>query len=150
MLIRRDVDTVFRAFTDPSVTTKFWFTDGSGVLAEGNTVTWQWAMYGVSVPVEVVKLSTNRQIIVRWPGANAQHEVEWTFEPRASNGTFVTISETGFAGDDSSVLRQIADSTEGFVLVLAGCKAWLEHGIQLQLVQDRFPDGVGSDESPKA
>ena len=34
---------------------------------------------------------------------------------------------------------QIRDTTEGFTLVLAGLKAFLEHNIQLNLVADRFP-----------
>jgi len=33
-------------------------------------------------------------------------------------------------------------STEGFAFVLAGAKALLEHGVLLNLVPDRFPDGL--------
>jgi hypothetical protein len=33
----------------------------------------------------------------------------------------------------------VRDSTEGFTIVLAGLKAWLEFGIRLNLVADRFP-----------
>jgi hypothetical protein len=29
------------------------------------------------------------------------------------------------------------DATDGFAYVLAGMKAWLEHGIELNLVRDR-------------
>jgi hypothetical protein len=31
---------------------------------------------------------------------------------------------------------------QGFSLTLAGAKAWLEHGIQLSLVADRYPKGI--------
>jgi hypothetical protein len=31
---------------------------------------------------------------------------------------------------------------QGFTFVLAGLKAWLEHGVELQLVRDRHPDGL--------
>jgi len=31
------------------------------------------------------------------------------------------------------------DSTGGFTMVLAGLKAWLEHGIELNLIGDKFP-----------
>ena len=44
-------------------------------------------------------------------------------------------------GDTEKLIAQVRDSTEGFALVLAGAKAWLEHGIQLNLVGDRFPPG---------
>jgi hypothetical protein len=40
-------------------------------------------------------------------------------------------------------VRSAIDSAGGFSLVIAGLKAWLEHGIQLNLVTDRHPDGLG-------
>jgi len=42
MLIRRPVGQVFEAFVDPGVTSKFWFSGGSGRLEVGKTVPgWQ-------------------------------------------------------------------------------------------------------------
>ena len=38
-------------------------------------------------------------------------------------------------------MKQVADSTQGFTLVLAGLKALLEHDVRLDLVADRFPEG---------
>ena len=52
----------------------------------------------------------------------------------------VKIRESGFTGDD--LVKQVADSTQGFSLVLAGLKALLEHGIHLNLVGDRYPKGI--------
>jgi hypothetical protein len=40
------------------------------------------------------------------------------------------------------LMRYVADSTQGFTLLLAGLKAWLEHGIQLNLTPDRYPKGI--------
>ncbi|SJN17484.1 hypothetical protein FM120_00535 [Sphingobacterium faecium PCAi_F2.5] len=34
------------------------------------------------------------------------------------------------------------DSTGGFTTVLDGCKAYLEHGIDLNLIADKFPKQV--------
>jgi len=39
------------------------------------------------------------------------------------------------------VVKQALDSTEGFILVLAGAKAFLERNITLNLISDRYPDG---------
>jgi uncharacterized protein YndB with AHSA1/START domain len=36
MLIRKPVAEVFEAFIDPAITTKFWFTKGSGRLEPGH------------------------------------------------------------------------------------------------------------------
>jgi hypothetical protein len=39
-------------------------------------------------------------------------------------------------------VQYAADSTQGFSLMLAGLKAFLEHGVRLNLVGDRYPKGV--------
>ena len=39
-LIRRPPAEVFRAFVDPAITSKFWFSSASDSLAVGKTVTW--------------------------------------------------------------------------------------------------------------
>jgi hypothetical protein len=56
--------------------------------------------------------------------------------------TFVSITESGFTGGDDELLKQVAASTQGFTLVLAGLKALHEHNVRLNLVADRFPKGL--------
>src|SRR4030095_11407507 len=51
--------------------------------------------------------------------------------------TFVSISESGFAGTGDELRKHVAGSTEVFSLVLAGLKAFLEHNIRLNLVAER-------------
>ncbi len=50
------------------------------------------------------------------------------------------IRNHGFRGEDEAQIRQAIDSAEGFALMLAGAKAWPEHGLRLGLVADRHPD----------
>jgi uncharacterized protein YndB with AHSA1/START domain len=140
MLIRRPVDQVFNAFIDPDVTTKFWFTHSSGRLAAGTQVRWEWAMYGHAVEVSVKTIDVNRRIVIEWGGYAAPTTVEWVFTAREDHTTFVSITNTGFQGTADEVVAQALDATEGFTLVLAGLKAYLEHGLLLNLVPDRFPD----------
>jgi uncharacterized protein YndB with AHSA1/START domain len=66
MLIRKPADEVYEAFVDPAVSTKFWFTKGSDRLDAGKTVTWTWAMYGVSTRVEVKELVPGKRILIEW------------------------------------------------------------------------------------
>lgn len=139
MLIRKPVSEVFAAFVDPGITTKFWFTHSSGRLAPGARVEWTWEMYGASAPVVVTAFEPDRRLAVDWPGEGGPTSVEWTFTPRAGGATFVSIVNTGFHGDPAAVQQQLVDATEGFTLVLAGLKAYLEHGIALNLIADRFP-----------
>lgn len=142
MLIRKPVADVFEAFVNPAITSKFWFTKGSGRLDAGTQVRWDWEMYNVSVNVDVKALTPNERILIEWsaPG-HAPTTVEWVFNARPDNTTFVSVANRGFVGSDAEVVQQALDSTGGFALVLAGAKAFLEHNIQLNLVRDRFPAG---------
>ena len=142
MLIRKPVTEVFTAFVDPAVTTKFWFTKSSGRLEVGQRVQWDWEMYGVSIPVTATAIEPNKRIVVDWPGYGGLTTVEWTFVSQKDGATFVNITETGFVGDGDELVKQVADSTEGFTLVLAGLKALLEHNVRLNLVADRHPNGT--------
>jgi uncharacterized protein YndB with AHSA1/START domain len=142
MLIRRPVAEVFEAFVNPDITTQFWFTRSSGRLEPGAQVEWTWEMYDVSAAVTVKAIEQHRRILIEWPGYSGLATVEWLFTPHADDTTFVSISETGFRGDGDSLVQQVAASTQGFTLVLAGLKALLEHHVRLNLVADRYPKGL--------
>ena len=137
MLIRKPISTVFQAFTDPSQTTKFWFTRSTGPLEEGSKVTWYWDMYGVSGEVKVVAIEPERRIAIEWPTP-----VEWLFTPRGDDATLVSVAATGFTGTDDEKVAGALDSMSGFSLVLASCKAFLEHGLDLNLIRDHNPDAL--------
>jgi uncharacterized protein YndB with AHSA1/START domain len=62
MMVKRPVATVFEAFIDPAITTRFWFTKSSGKLEAGKTVTWEWEMYNVSGDVRVKEIVPNKKI----------------------------------------------------------------------------------------
>jgi uncharacterized protein YndB with AHSA1/START domain len=142
MLIRRPVSDVFEAFVNPDITTKFWFTKSSGRLEAGKPVHWDWEMYGISIPVTPKTIEPGKRIVIEWPGYRSPTTVEWTFESQADGTTFVRITESGFIGDGDELVQQVTDSTQGFSLVLAGLKAFLEHNVRLNLVADRFPKGI--------
>jgi uncharacterized protein YndB with AHSA1/START domain len=144
MLIRRPADEVFEAFVDPSVTSRFWFTRGSGRLEPGRQVEWHWDMYGFSLPVLVKAVDRNRRIVVDWGAGTDATTIEWTFTALKDGTTFVSIANSGFAGGPDKAVQQALDSTEGFAFVLAGLKALLEHNVRLNLVADRFPAGLGT------
>jgi len=145
MLIRKPVAEVFEAFIDPAITAKFWFTKGSDRLEPGKQVRWEWEMYNASAQVEVKAVEQNKRILIEWSSYSGLTTVEWIFTPLTADTTFVSITETGFSGDDDEVVKQALASTGGFTWVLAGLKALLEHNIRLNLVADRFPEGLEKD-----
>jgi uncharacterized protein YndB with AHSA1/START domain len=142
MLVRRPVAEVFEAFVDPAVTSRFWFSRGSGRLEAGKRVRWDWEMYGVFTHADVKTVEENRRILVEWNGPGNPSSVEWTFEARGDGQTFVSVRNWGFSGDADAVVAQAIDSTGGFTFLLAGLKAFLEHGIELDLVADHAPDAL--------
>lgn len=141
MLIRRPAPVVFQAFVDPAVTTNFWFTRSTGSLEEGKTVTWYWEMYGVSGNVQVKQLIPNEKIVINW--GDPPTTVEFEFLAVADDKTYVIIQQYGFDLTGDELIHAIKDSTGGFTTVLAGLKAYLEHGLNLNLIADKYPKELG-------
>jgi uncharacterized protein YndB with AHSA1/START domain len=142
MLIRRAAADVFEAIVNPDITKKFWFTKSSGRLEVGKATQWDWEMYGHSIEVIAKVIEPNERIVIEWPGYGGPTTVEWTFEDHEKGATFVNVTESGFTGSGDAIVKYVADSTEGFALMLAGLKALLEHDVRLNLVADRFPKGL--------
>jgi len=136
MLIRKPVADVFEAFVDPRITTKFWFSKSSGRLVQGEKIRWDWEMFGVGD--EVKELEENRRILIEW--ASDSTRVEWKFISHGDAATLVKISNSGFPCVGDEILEQVVDAKGGYTTVLAGLKAWLEHGIELNLICDQYPD----------
>jgi hypothetical protein len=51
-------------------------------------------------------------------------------------------ARAGIGLDADQLVRYVADSTQGFTLLMAGLKAWLEHKIKLTLTTDRYPKAL--------
>jgi uncharacterized protein YndB with AHSA1/START domain len=141
MLIRKPVAEVFEAFIDPDITTKFWFTKSSGKLETGRQIQWDWEMYNASAQISVKAIEQNKRILIEW-AVYGTTTIEWLFYPQADNTTFVSITNAGFSGNGDEVVKNALDSMGGFTMVLCGLKALLEHNIILNLVADRFPEGL--------
>ena len=142
MLIRKPVPEMFEAFVNPAITSRFWFSKGSGRLEAGRQVIWDWEMYHFSVPVDLKTVEPNARILMEWSAYGAPTPIEWVFRPRPDGTTFVSVTNKGFPGSEAEAMQHALDATEGFAFVLAGAKAFLEHDIELHLVPDRFPDGL--------
>lgn len=136
MMIRKPVKIVFQAFIDPAITSKFWFTKSSGLLETGKTIIWEWEMYGVSDNVKVKAIIPNEKITIEWDDPSTI--VDFEFTSLTEDTTYVVIKNYNFhqVGDD--LIEVIKNNTGGFTTVLDGLKAYLEFGIELNLVRDKF------------
>lgn len=143
MLFRVPVERVFEAFVNPELTTRFWFTHSSGPLAVGQEVTWEWRQFGASTCVLVQELAKNERIVMEWGDEGKRSTVVWTFTRRGAGAALVEVTNSGFVGTAAEVVAEAIDTSSGFSLVLANAKALLEHGIDLNLINDRFPGDDG-------
>ncbi|HET6766410.1 MAG TPA: SRPBCC family protein [Chitinophagaceae bacterium] len=140
MLIRKPVEEVFEAFINPSITKNFWFTKASGKLEVDKKITWEWEMYNISTTVIAKEILQNQKIVFHWD--NATKTVELIFTEIDDDSTFVTVTESGYDKTGDELIANIKDSTAGFTTVLDGLKAFLEHRINLSLIEDKFPKEV--------
>lgn len=144
MLIRKPVQVVFEAMVNPDITSRFWYTKGSGRLDSGKDVRWEWEMYGVSVELCAHEIKKNKFIAFNWPSMGGTTSVEMLFTPMDNDCTFISITEKGWDAADEKMPAYVAGQTEGWTMVLAALKALLEFNIVLPLVADRYPAGVGA------
>jgi uncharacterized protein YndB with AHSA1/START domain len=142
LLIRKPVAEVYDAFVNPAHTRKFWFSKSTGRFEVGKRIRWEWEMYRISTSVDVKILDPGKRIVLDWGVDENPTTVEWIFTPRANDTTLVSIINSGFSGDGDKVVEEAMSSAAGFELVLAGLKAYLEHGIELNLIADTFPDRI--------
>jgi uncharacterized protein YndB with AHSA1/START domain len=144
MLIRKPVGEVFDALVDPAITSRFWFSRSSGRVEAGKRLRWDWQMYDVFTNVEVKAVDANRRILIEWNGPDNPSLVEWTFEAKGDDRTFIRVRNWGFGSDadGDAIVTEAIDSTEGFTFLLASLKAFLEHGIEPNLVSDHAPDAL--------
>lgn len=136
MLIRKPVSEVFNAFIDPVIITNFWFTKSSGRLEEGKEVIWEWGMYDFKTTIKVFKIITDKLITISWGKPNGRADFNFR---QLKDGTYVEITCYDFAETGDELINSIKDNIGGFTTVLDGAKAWLEHGINLNLIADKFP-----------
>lgn len=140
MLIRKPAAEVFEAFIEPDITSQFWYSRGSGRLDTRKPVTWYWDDYDMSSEITPHAIIKDKLIFFTWPGPDGlATTVNITFTALGSKGTYVKVEEKGWDPGAKGLINTIVGQTEGWTYVLAGLKAFLEHGISLTLVTDQNP-----------
>jgi len=149
MLIRVPVNEVFEAMTNPAITSAFWFTKSSGRVEANTTLVWEWGWFGVKDTVKILDVTSGKHISLQWNLGDLTTHVEMFFEERSANTTLIRVTEKNFWSDEpkddpklDEKITLMLGQNGGWNLVLANLKAWLEHGIQLNLIADQNPDHV--------
>lgn len=146
MLIRKPIDEVFEAMTNPDITSKFWFTKSSGPVEPGKTLEWEWGQFGVSDTVDILEVRANEYISLEWKLGDLKTLVEMEFESYSDASTLFKVTESGFwdskPSEDPKLKEKInlmLGQNGGWNLVLSNMKAWLEHELDLNLIADHNP-----------
>ena len=142
LLIRVPAEVAYNAFANPEITTQFWFSHSDGRVETGSTLVWEWRMFGCSTRVNVIDATPHSRILIQWGEPSRRSSVEWKFESRAADATLVTIRNFELSGTNEEKIAEAIDSMGGFSLVLASCKALLEHGVRLNVIADHAPDAL--------
>ncbi|MBK5649107.1 MAG: polyketide cyclase, partial [Acinetobacter sp.] len=100
-------------------------------------VQWSWDKYQVSSKVMVFNIIENKLIQITW--GEPKTSVDFIFEEISSEHTYLKIRNYDISLQGSELIKFIIDATGGFTTVLDGLKAYLEHGLELKLVEDKFP-----------
>lgn len=93
-------------------------------------------MYGKSTEVIVKDIIENEKISIEWNKPSTC--VDFEFEILNKNQTYVTIKHYGCNNTGAQLIESIKNNTGGFTTVLDGLKAFLEHGINLNLIADKY------------
>ncbi len=118
---------------------KFWFSRRDDGLVEGETLMWYLGAGpdAYSFEIQVKEIREAKRIVIDWQGLDGHYtQVAWEFEEEDDGDTVLTIEETGFSGDEESIVAQVVDSARGFNQVIVAAKALVEHGIELNVVAD--------------
>ena len=136
--IRKSPEEVFAAFANAGAMSKFWFTRRDGGLKEGETVQWFLGTDedAISFEVRVKELIHPGRIVIEWENRGELTHVTWSIESTEEGDTILTIEESGFTGSDEAMVEWALDSTGGFNQVIIAAKAFIEHGVELNVVAD--------------
>jgi uncharacterized protein YndB with AHSA1/START domain len=128
---------VFAAFVNAEAMSKFWFTRRDSGLKEGETVTWYLGSGAdaFSFEIRVTKIREPDCIEIEWTGPDGNPTtVAWSITAADAGDTILAIEESGFAGGPDAVVARVLDSTGGFNQAVVAAKAFIEHGVALNVV----------------
>ncbi len=129
---------IFDAFADASQMSKYWFTRRDDGLREGEFVTWYLGPgeNAYAFEIRVVELNRPSRIVIEWENGDDRTRVTWSIEETGQGNSIVRIVESGFTGDEESIIERLLDSTGGFNQVLMAAKALVEHDVEINVVAD--------------
>jgi len=130
-LIKSTRAEIYQSFVEPSRLTGFWLEHASAPLSVGTSVEWRFMVPGARVFTTATALDPDKRIEFDW--SNGMH-VAIAIDTSADDDCVVEIAVSGFEGDP---VDAVAQTIEGFTIVLCDLKVLLETGRSPRLVADK-------------
>jgi uncharacterized protein YndB with AHSA1/START domain len=138
-IVRKPMVEVFAAFADAGKMSRYWFTRKDDGLREGESVTLYMGTGdgAFSFDVQVKAVNPPHRIAWEWDGPDGTvTRVTFSFDETEDGDTILTVEESGFSGSDENMIERALDSTGGFNQVIIAAKAFIEHGVSVNVVAD--------------
>ena len=137
--IERPVSEVFMAVVESDRLCRYFTSETTGDLKEGQEIHWRWADYEFALPVRVERIVRNERIELTIDSAQWKKTVNegypvrivFDFEKIDEGSTMLAISESGWR-TDSDGLKGSHENCSGWTHMTMCLKAWVEHGIDLR------------------
>jgi uncharacterized protein YndB with AHSA1/START domain len=114
---------VHDAFVQPDQLTGFWLRTAEAPLVVGRTIHWAFRVQGAEIDTTATRLIPGKAVEWDWSdGSHVSIDIE-----AIAGGTAVTLINDRLGGHGDPVEAAL-DATEGFALVLADLKTWIESG----------------------
>lgn len=136
--IHASAEEVMSAFTDASKMNQFWFNRDDDGMAAGQSISFTIGSGEevFSFDVAVKELDFPNKLVIEWQGLDGSYtQVTWTCT-EADGSTILSIEESGYSGDQENIFAGVKDSTGGFNQVIVAAKAFIEHGVSINVVKD--------------
>jgi uncharacterized protein YndB with AHSA1/START domain len=124
MFIEAAPEKVYDAFVEPAKLTKFWLSKADARLQLYTPVHWNFLVDGAEVDTTATVMAEGRHLAWDWSDGT---KVSVDFE-KLDGGTVVTLINDNLPGEGDETVEAALNSTEGFAIVLADLKTWLEGG----------------------
>jgi uncharacterized protein YndB with AHSA1/START domain len=130
--IARPIAEVFDAVVNPEKVSSYFALGGvNAPMVEGKNVLWKFKDISYEQNMKIRKLVKNEKIELDWFTEDGKKtEVILTFDKIGENRTMITIVHSGYE-QNQKALDDSYEHCEGWTVMLASMKAYLEHGIVL-------------------
>ena len=130
--IGKPIAEVFDAVVNPEKVGIYFATGGvNAPMAEGRNISWKFKDISFEQDMKIRRLIENRKIELEWFTEEGKRtDVTITFDKISEDRTMITIVHSGYE-ESQKGLEDSYSHCEGWTVMLASLKVYLEHGIVL-------------------